>query len=101
MPAVRVTYKDHPDDLATARFIQARSAEIMDAAGALKVINQPIKKRWPSAPPNTSGASLGRMRYEKKLSPISPGKRFRTFRIPTLASWREPIRSALVPGATA
>ena len=24
MPAMRVTYKDHPDDLATARFLQAR-----------------------------------------------------------------------------
>jgi choline dehydrogenase-like flavoprotein len=43
MPAMRVTYKDHPDDLATARFIQARAAEIMEAAGALKVTNAPIK----------------------------------------------------------
>ncbi|HKR34979.1 MAG TPA: GMC family oxidoreductase [Steroidobacteraceae bacterium] len=43
MPAMRVTYKDHPDDLATARFIQARAAEIMEAAGALKVTNAPVK----------------------------------------------------------
>jgi choline dehydrogenase-like flavoprotein len=37
LPAIRVTYKDHPDDLATARFLQDRGAEILDAAGALKV----------------------------------------------------------------
>lgn len=43
MPAMRITYKDHPDDLATARFIQARAAEIMQAAGAVEVTNGPIK----------------------------------------------------------
>lgn len=37
IPAIRVTYKDHPDDLAFARFLQDRQVEIMQAAGALKV----------------------------------------------------------------
>ena len=37
VPAIRVTYRDHPDDLATARFLQDRGAEILDAAGALRV----------------------------------------------------------------
>jgi choline dehydrogenase-like flavoprotein len=36
IPAIRVTYKDHPDDLATAKFLQDRSLEIMQAAGAQK-----------------------------------------------------------------
>jgi len=35
IPAIRVTYKDHPDDLKFARFLQDRSYEIMQAAGAL------------------------------------------------------------------
>jgi hypothetical protein len=34
VPAIRVTYKDHPDDLATGRFMRDRAAEIMPAAGA-------------------------------------------------------------------
>ncbi|HEY5807567.1 MAG TPA: GMC family oxidoreductase [Povalibacter sp.] len=34
IPAIRTTYRDHPDDLATARFLQDRSVEILDAAGA-------------------------------------------------------------------
>ena len=34
---MRVTYKDHPDDLANARFLQDRAAEILEAAGALSV----------------------------------------------------------------
>jgi choline dehydrogenase-like flavoprotein len=42
LPAIRVTYKDHPDDLATARFLQDRGAEILDAAGALRVMKPPV-----------------------------------------------------------
>jgi len=37
IPAIRVTYKDHPDDLACARFLQDRQVEIMHAAGARQV----------------------------------------------------------------
>ena len=44
MPAIRVTYKDHPDDLATARFLQDRGAEILDAAGALRVTKAPVDR---------------------------------------------------------
>jgi choline dehydrogenase-like flavoprotein len=36
IPSLRVTYKDHPDDLATAKFLQDRALEIMQAAGAQK-----------------------------------------------------------------
>jgi choline dehydrogenase-like flavoprotein len=43
MPAMRVTYNDHPDDLATMRFMQARATEIMEAAGALKITNASVK----------------------------------------------------------
>jgi choline dehydrogenase-like flavoprotein len=42
IPAIRVTYKDHPDDLATAKFLQDRSLEITQAAGA--------QKTWRAAP---------------------------------------------------
>ena len=42
LPAMRVTYRDHPDDLANARFLQARAAEILDAAGAQDVWLQPV-----------------------------------------------------------
>jgi choline dehydrogenase-like flavoprotein len=42
MPALRVTYRDHPDDLAFARFLQDRSVEIMQAAGAKDVWKEPV-----------------------------------------------------------
>jgi choline dehydrogenase-like flavoprotein len=45
MPALRVTYCDHPDDLATARFLQDRCAEIIEAAGAQKFTKPPIKSQ--------------------------------------------------------
>jgi hypothetical protein len=35
IPAMRITYKDHPDDLAFARFLQDRAVELLQAAGAL------------------------------------------------------------------
>jgi len=34
LPAMRVTYKDHPDDLKTGQFLLDRGMEIMQAAGA-------------------------------------------------------------------
>ena len=37
LPAIRVTYRDHDDDLATGRFRQDRAVEIADAAGAVRV----------------------------------------------------------------
>jgi choline dehydrogenase-like flavoprotein len=43
--ALRVTYKDHPDDLANGRFMQDRGAEIMEAAGAQRVIRAPIREQ--------------------------------------------------------
>ena len=42
LPAIRVTYKDHPDDLANARFLQDRGAEILEAAGAQRVTKAPV-----------------------------------------------------------
>ena len=45
MPAIRLTYKDHPDDLAISRFLQDRSVEIMDAAGAQKIWKADVTER--------------------------------------------------------
>jgi choline dehydrogenase-like flavoprotein len=45
IPAIRVTYKDHPDDLANARFLQAHAVEILEAAGALRVEKAPITEQ--------------------------------------------------------
>lgn len=42
VPAIRATYRDHPDDLATSRWLQDRGAEILDAAGALRVSKGPV-----------------------------------------------------------
>ena len=42
IPAIRVTYRDHPDDLATSKFLQDRAYEIMEAAGAKKLWREEI-----------------------------------------------------------
>jgi choline dehydrogenase-like flavoprotein len=45
LPALRTTFKNHPDDLATWRFFQERSKEILEAAGATRVWLDPIKEQ--------------------------------------------------------
>ncbi len=44
VPAIRTTYRDHPDDLAFAGFLRDRAAEIMDAAGAQKVWRESVEE---------------------------------------------------------
>ncbi len=41
-PCIRVTYKDHPDDLANTRFLQDRAEEILQAAGAQQTWKMPV-----------------------------------------------------------
>ena len=36
LPAMRVTFQSHPDDIATMRFLQARQLEILHAAEAIR-----------------------------------------------------------------
>ncbi|HZR31466.1 MAG TPA: GMC family oxidoreductase [Terriglobales bacterium] len=42
LPAMRVTYKNHPDDLKNMAFFRERALELLDAAGA--------KKKWADTP---------------------------------------------------
>lgn len=41
-PGLRITYREHPDDLANVRFLQDRAVEIMEAAGASRVWREPV-----------------------------------------------------------
>jgi choline dehydrogenase-like flavoprotein len=41
-PAIRLTYMDHADDLAMAKFLQDRAVEILEAAGASEIWRDPI-----------------------------------------------------------
>lgn len=42
VPAMRVTYKEHPDDMAFAAWMLDRSVEILEAAGAQRVWRTPV-----------------------------------------------------------
>ena len=41
-PSIRLTYKDHDDDMAIAKFLQDRTMELFDAAGATQSWRDPI-----------------------------------------------------------
>ena len=43
-PALRMTYRDHPDDMAAMRFFQDRSLELLEAAGARHVWSWPVEE---------------------------------------------------------
>jgi choline dehydrogenase-like flavoprotein len=51
LPAMRVTYKDHPDGMKSKHFFLERSLEILGAAGAKKKWGNPVRE-------TTSGAHL-------------------------------------------
>ena len=44
LPALRLTYKNHPDDLKVLRFLQARAREILEATGARKIWTDPVEE---------------------------------------------------------
>jgi choline dehydrogenase-like flavoprotein len=68
LPALRMTYKDHPDDVKLATWLNARAAELLEAAGA--------KKQWsfPAQEQEFSVHLLGtcRMGHDPKTSVINP-----------------------------
>jgi choline dehydrogenase-like flavoprotein len=45
LPALRLTYKDHPDDIKLAHWLAARSSELLDAAGAKQHWTFPIDEQ--------------------------------------------------------
>jgi len=45
LPALCMTYKDHPDDLRTMRYLRDRAMELTDAAQARKVWAEPIEEQ--------------------------------------------------------
>jgi choline dehydrogenase-like flavoprotein len=48
LPALRVTYQDHPDNLRTLEFLQQRSKELLEAAGAQRTWARTIRERTTS-----------------------------------------------------
>jgi choline dehydrogenase-like flavoprotein len=45
LPALRMTYRDHPDDLKLTAWLYARATELLDAAGAKKVWAPPVQEQ--------------------------------------------------------
>ena len=78
LPAMRVTYKDHPDDLATSRFLQDRGVEVMQAAGAQQVWKGPVAE----APGSPHLLGTCRMGNDPKSSVVD--RYHRTHDIPNL-----------------
>ncbi len=67
LPAMRLTYKDHPDDMKAKEFFSARALEILQAAGAIRAAARP-------ANPTRGGAHImgtARMGNNPKTSVVN------------------------------
>jgi choline dehydrogenase-like flavoprotein len=71
LPATRVTYKNHPDDLKTCQYLLDRAMELLDATPALRKWGDPVREE-------TSGVHLlgtCRMGNDPKTSVINSNHR--------------------------
>jgi len=69
LPAARITYDLHPDDLATMKWLVEREREILDAAGAKKVWSFPIE---PNIMPSRHLMGTCRMGTDANKSVVDP-----------------------------
>jgi len=78
LPALRVTYKSHPDDFKNLDFFRDRCLELLEAAGALQ------KWAWPIGETEAAGHLLGtcRMGNDPKTSVVD--KHHRAHDVPNL-----------------
>jgi choline dehydrogenase-like flavoprotein len=77
-PGLRVTYTDHPDDIAFGAFLQERAVEIMEAAGAERVT--PI----PPQPSTLAAHLLGTCRMGNDPSTSVVDRHHRAHDVPNL-----------------
>ncbi|MDX2194515.1 MAG: GMC family oxidoreductase [Gemmatimonadales bacterium] len=47
LPAIRVTFQDHPQDLQVMEWFRARAVELAKAAGASEIISNPVRRNFP------------------------------------------------------
>jgi choline dehydrogenase-like flavoprotein len=72
LPAVRITFDWHPDDIANMKWLAEREREILKVAGALKVWSFPVEPAQPNLMPSRHLIGTCRMGHDPKKSVVDP-----------------------------
>ena len=73
LPAIRVTFREHPNDLKLYRYFLDRAHELLDAAGAVKRWEFPLTEESPDLQPHLLGTC--RMGHDPKTSVVNADHR--------------------------
>jgi len=72
LPAARITFDMHPDDIATMKWLVEREREILEAAGAKKIWSFPIEPIQPNVMPSRHLMGTCRMGTDPAKSVVNP-----------------------------
>ncbi|ABF41659.1 glucose-methanol-choline oxidoreductase [Candidatus Koribacter versatilis Ellin345] len=72
LPAVRITFDWHPDDIANMKWLVEREREILQVAGAQKVWSFPVEPAQPNLMPSRHLIGTCRMGRDPKKSVVDP-----------------------------
>jgi choline dehydrogenase-like flavoprotein len=73
LPAARITFQDHPNDLAVFRWFRDRSRDLLEAAGAQRTWVEPISTDLPGGQPHLLGTC--RMGRDPRTSVVDANHR--------------------------
>ena len=87
LPCMRVTYKDHPDDLKNARVPTSKAMDIAHAAGALKAWPEPIRPQTQFGAPARARAGWATIRARRSSTGSTARTTCGTSSSATAAAW--------------
>ena len=85
-PSLRMTYRDHDDDLANARYMQGYAEQMAEAAGAVEQWSPPVEHQ-PTPRTCSAPAAWATIRPRRSSIGITAVTTYRTCSFATARAW--------------